>query len=564
MDDIIATYLAKEEKLFGGRSIFYLYTHRVQFVEEAPPPIAYKTIPRHFTVSEAVDYYNATEDDRLILQVFEENDIEKLQKMYAYWSQPMCYRKLVTAPQLLEGIFQHLREEVLCYQVSMFVGTNAFFGYRRALFELLISQQNPLSAHQKIEIAYYFLDGMRNIYPSEMEVLRRLLLNDSAIPDQDKGWVLAVLAKSDLANPEIIVALFDEYLQKYRNDLFTQSITEEDLQLDIELITSFLAQYGNRTHQSLIKNALEAAVDYYRATGNDYSYTELIEGYARIGQKEAVSYLQTLLMDFGEEVVQALGVAAAGTKDQALVQQLLSHYEERPYLNGFDLTLTIQQIIDTSDLSETAHLYPHEEDQIAVTRFLKHVHATNEELIEMLRTAEVIPVEVTNEELLEESGRWSGGRVKHRVEYLLEKAGVLFSHETYDRVPSLEYSYLLEKFTAYSRGKFCPEYIQQDRTANQTTLIHFYVDQTRVLLRPEHKNSCDCSTIAAAVNLTLFRQQSVAYFQEVKEGRGTETYVFATPEQMQFLSQEFGLSPKAASIDLEFWECLRKAKENNG
>ena len=564
MDDIIATYLAKEEKLFGGRSVFYLYTQRVQFVEEVPPPITYKTIPSHFTVSEAIDYYNATGDDRLILQLFEENDIEKLQKMYAYWSQPMCYRKLVTAPQLLEGIFQHLREEVLCYQVSMFVGTNALLGYRRALFELLISQQNPLSAHQKVEIAYYFLDGMRNIYPSEIETLKRLLLSGDTMPQQDKNWILIILAKSTLANPEVVVALFDAYLQKYRNHLFTEKITEEDLQLDIELITSFLAQYGNCTHQSLIKNALEAAVDYYREKGNDYSYTELIEGYARIGQKEAVSYLQTLLMDFGEEVVQALGVAAAGTKDQALVQRLLSHYEERSYLNGFDLTLTIQQIIDTPDLSETAHLYPHEEDQITVTRFLKHVQATNEELIEMLRTVEVIPMGVTNEELLEDIGRWSGGRVKHRVEYLLEKAGVLFSHETYDRVPSLEYLYLLEKFAAHSRGKFCPEYIQQDRTANQMTLIHFYVDQTRVSLRPEHKNSCDCSTIAAAVNLTLFRQQSVAYFQEVKEGRGTATYVFATPEQMQFLSQEFGLSPEAASIDLEFWECLRKAKENNG
>jgi len=561
MDNIIKTYQIKEETLFGGRSIFYLHINRVQLFENQQLPIKQKVLPITYTPEEAIDYYNTTDDTALILRIFEENEVQALKKLYTYWSQPLRYLKKVTAPLLLEYIFRHLREEELCYLAGMFVGINFLSDYKRALFELLVSQQNPLSSRQKFEFAMYFLSGMRNIYTSEIEQLRRLLLSDNPKYVQDKVWAIAVLAKSVLATPEIVVSLFDEYLKKYRQNLFTKKITEEDLQQDIELIASFLAQYGGSTHQSLIKQVLDTAVDCYRRDRTDYNCDKLMLEYARIAKEAAIPYLQTLLVDFGNDIVQALGVAAAGTKDRALVQWLLLHCEERKYLSEFGMTLTIQQIMGTDDLSETAHLYANEAHKTSVKRFLKHVYKTNKELIGMLRAAGIIPAEITNEELLEDIGIWSLREVKIRVEHLLERAGVLFSHEIYDRIPSLEYQYLLEKFAAHSRGKFCPLSIQQDYIVNQVNSVSFYVNQLKVVFSPEHKHNCDCDTVAAAVNLILFRQQSTVYFQKLRVGRGTAMFVFVTPEQMQFLKEEFDFRPEAASFDLEFWECLRKSKE---
>jgi len=562
MNHIITTYQKKEEALFGGSSLFYRHKNQVRFFQNEPT--ANKPKSRDLKSAEAISRYNKTGDYTPILQIFKKNNIKVLKKLYEHWDSYYHYIREVKEPQLLKYIYKHLKEQELCDTVCTFVGSCKLPGYKRALLELLISQQNPLSINQKIRIATHYLSGIRGLRTSEIKQLQNLLLGEDALPAEEHTWIISILAQATLIKPIKVVKIFDEYIQKHHPQWLPEATPEPEKRdkentEERKLILLFLAKYGSQEHKPFIRQALERAISSYVQGNRDEDYEDLILGYARLAGYEAMPYLKGILLDFDEfdqAVVRALGIIAENTQDEALVQWILARYEGKKYWGyqeKFYLTMAIQQIMNTDALEHTEQFYPTEKSREEVKKFLKYVHKTDEELIEALREMELIPEDVSNDDLLENMGDELFLGPNDKVQYFLEKAGIFFYYDAEGGILPLQYIRLIEEFAAHSRGKFCPKEVHQYQRKYRVVSVTFQVDDLKVKFHPDHQDDWyDCSTIAAAVNLSLIRQQSEEYFQEMNSGDQTAMYIFTTPEKVQRLTQEFDFEHNGAPTDLKY------------
>ncbi|OJJ20999.1 hypothetical protein BKI52_10515 [marine bacterium AO1-C] len=570
MNHIITTYQKKEEALFGGSSLFYRHKNQVRFFQNESltnDTIANPKPKSHNLKSaKAISHYNKTGDYALILQIFKKNNTKTLKKLYEHWDSYEHYIRKVKEPELLKYIYKHLRERELCDTVCTFLGSCKLPGYKQALLELLISQQNPLSVEQKTKIATYYLPGLKELHSSQIKQLKDMLIGEEAPPEEQHEWMINVLAQAVLTKPEEILAIFDEYLEKYPyHFLSEEEFHKKDPENNKRPILLFLAKYGQAQHLSLIKQGMEEAVRYYVAKSIDYDCEALILGYVRVAGYEAIPYLKTIYPNLKKEVVKAFGLAAENTQDEALVQWILAHYEGKKYWEyqeKFYLTIAIQQIMGTDDIEETAQFYTTEKSWTEVKKFLKYVHKTDEELVEALRTMELIPEDIANEELLENIGDELFFDPNEKVQYLLERAGVLFYYDSEGGVLPLQYTRLIEEFAAHSQGKFCPKDVRQYQRKHRVISVTFQIDDLKVKFHPDHQDDWyDCSTIAAAVNLSLIRQQSEEYFQEMNAGGQTAMYIFTTPEKIQRLTQEFDFEHNGAPSDLKYLSSLIEEEE---
>jgi len=566
MNHIITTYQKKEEALFGGSSLFYRHKNQVRFFQNEPATNKPKS--RDLKSAEAISHYNKTGDYAPILQIFKKNNLKVLKKLYEHWDSYEHYIREVKEPQLLKYIYKHLKEQELCIIVCTFMGSCKLPGYKRALLELLISQQNPLSITQKTRVATHYLSGIRDLRTAEIKQLQNLLLGEEALPEEEHNWMIGILAQTTLAKPAKVVKVLDAYIQQHHPHWLPDSAPENERQDNDNteqksLILSFLAKHGSQEHKPLVRQALENAIRNYVQENRDDDCENLILGYARIAKYEALPYLKSILLDFDafdQAVVRALGMIAENTQDEDLVEWILERYEGKKYWGyqeKFYLTMAIQQIMEIDDLGPTAYLYPTEKSREEVRKFLKYVHKTDEELIEVLREMELITEDISNEYLLENIGDELFLGPNDKVQYFLEKAGIFFYYDAEGGVLPLQYTRLIEEFAAHSRGKFCPKNVRQYQRKPRVVSVTFQIDDLKVKFHPDHQDDWyDCSTIAAAVNLSLIRQQSKEYFQEMNSGDQTAMYIFTTPEKVQQLTQEFDFEHNGAPTDLKYLSSL--------
>ncbi len=568
MNHMITTYQKKEEALFGGSSLFYRHKNQVRFFQNELPKddITAKPKARDLKPAEAISHYNKTGDYAPLIKIFKKNNAKTLQKLYEHWDHHDHYIRKVKEPSLLHHIYQHLREQTLCNTISTFLGSCKLPGYKWALLELLLSQQNPLSEAQRTKIAKAYLPGIKGLQEAQINQIKALLLGENALPEAQHEWMISILTHAILPKPKVVIEIFEAYLEKYgtqwlpelESGYYRGKIDERK-----SLILLFLAKHGQVEHKALVRQALEEAIAYYSKGNPHFDCEPLILGYARIAGYEAMPYLKELLLEFDVldlEVIKALALIAENTQDEALVQWILSLYGNKVtwgYHGRFEFTLAIQQIMGTNDLTETMHLYPTEKSKQRARKFLKYSNKTDKELIEVLRTMELIPEEVSNDKLLESISGEVFFSHDDKVQYFLEQAGVFFQYDLEGEVLPLQYTRLLEMFAAHSRGVFCPREVRQYQRKDRVLSVTFQMDAFKVKFHPDDQEDWyDCSTVAAAVNLSLIRQQSEAYFQEMNSGENTAMYIFTTPEKVQWLTQEFDFEHNGAPSDLKYLASL--------
>ena len=532
----------KEIDLLGSASPFFNRWRRINIWKGANDHTGATLLEQNANSPEkAIHYYNDTGEIAPLIAIFERNDLDEITALLNEWDDYLNYKRAITESALLSHIYKYLSVKSLCWKVHLFTSQWEVQGHKRALLELLLSQQNPLTSDERSRMATS-IAGIKDLQHSEIESLAKLLTAPDFI-QQEHEWVIRILAQAQNPSPATVLPIFDRYIETHGTNL------EQD---EIREILLYYAKFGGDQYLPLIQRTLEESVrlgeiEHKGLYHKYYSTEDFMLGYARLAKQDAIPYLQSLLDLYRDETFKTIGVAAEETKDKMVVKWLLEKFqEEKKYANTndkHDFTWIIEGISPGKGLKLTRHLYESEKELTAVKKFLRNIKKTDDELIKKLRSLKLISKDYSNEVLKEGMENEHFYTPEDKVLYFLKKAKRYFYYDSEAGTLPPDYEVIIKSFEQYSQGTLDIEFIRQSvNPQGQVTSVVFDTYFRRTSFMPEdNEDWYDIDMISAAVNFTLLEKGREAYFMEI-ETRGQEAaHLFATPAQLQGLVKAFNI-----------------------